>query len=145
LTVRQHLTDPPTAIPSNGWECVDNRRIGLLPAGTAFQQSAIYELTYTARDPLVAGLGLAATRDFVSFLRHATADDVGNPNPLAGYVQDTYSFAVSQPARYINDFQTLGFNEDEAGRRVFDGILNWLGGGSGVAKLSVCPNRKNRT
>jgi Alpha/beta hydrolase domain len=133
LTVRQYLTDPPAPIASDGWEYVNNRRIRLLPAGTAFQQSAIYELTYTARDPLVAGLGLAATRDFASFLRYAIADDVGNPNPLAGHVQHTYSFAASQPARYVNDFQTLGFNEDEDGRRVFDGILNWLGGGSGVA------------
>jgi hypothetical protein len=133
LTVRQHLTDPPSALPSSGWEYVNDRTIRLLPTGTAFQQSAIYELSYTARDPLVAGLGLAATRDFVSFLRHATADDVDNPNPLAGHVQDTYSFAASQPARYVNDFETLGFNEDETGRPVFDGVLNWLGAGSGVA------------
>jgi hypothetical protein len=32
----------------------------------------------------------------------------------------------------MNDFQTLGFNVDEVGRRVFDGVENWLGGGSGV-------------
>ncbi len=133
LTVRQHLTDPRTPIPATGWEYVNDRTIRLLPLGTPFQQSAIFEFTYTAKNPLVAGLGLAATRDFVSFLRYAATDDFGNPNPLAGDVQHTYSFAISQPARYMNDFQTLGFNEDEAGRRVFDGVLNWLGGGSGVA------------
>ena len=43
------------------------------------RQSHIYEFMYTAKDPVVAGLGLAATRDFVSFLRHAAADDSGNP------------------------------------------------------------------
>lgn len=128
LTVRQHWTDPRTSIPSTGWEYVDDRTIRLLPAGTPFQQAAIYEFTHTAKNPLVGGLGLAATRDFVSFLRHA-----GSPNPLAGDIQYTYAFAISQPARYMNDFQTLGFNEDESGRRVFDGIENWLGGGSGVA------------
>jgi hypothetical protein len=33
----------------------------------------------------------------------------------------------------MNDFQTLGFNEDENGDRVFDGLENWIAGGSGVA------------
>ncbi|HEV8256502.1 MAG TPA: alpha/beta hydrolase domain-containing protein [Casimicrobiaceae bacterium] len=135
LTVRQHLTDPAVTIPATGWEYTSaaGTAIRLLPAGTAFQQSAIYEFSYTAKDPLVAGLGLAATRDFVSFLRHATQDDFGTPNPLAGHVDQTYAFTVSQPARYLNDFETLGFNEDEQGRRVFDGILNWIGAGTGVA------------
>jgi len=131
LTVRQHLTDPRVAIPSSGWEYLNERTIRLLPAGTAFQQSAIYELMFTAKNPLVAGLGFAATRDFVSFLRQAASDDFGNPNPLAGHVDRVYSFAVSQPARYVNDFVTLGFNEDERGRRVIDGVLNWIAGGSG--------------
>jgi alpha/beta hydrolase family protein len=135
LTVRQHLTDPPVPIPASGWEYTSaaGTAIRLLPAGTPFQQSAIYEFRYIAKNPLVAGLGFAATRDFISFLRHASADDFGNPNPLAGDVQHVYTFTVSQPARYLNDFETLGFNEDESGRRVIDGILNWLGGGSGVA------------
>jgi hypothetical protein len=131
LTVRQHLTDSRIPIASTGWEYVNERTIRLLPAGTAFQRSAIYEFVFTAKNPLVAGLGFAATRDFVSFLRYATADDFGNPNPLAGQVDRVYSFAISQPARYMNDFVTLGFNEDERGRRVIDGVLNWIAGGSG--------------
>lgn len=133
LTVKQFLNDPPALIPSSDWEYVDDKTIGLLPEGTPFEQSHIYEFTYTAREPLVLGLGLAATRDFVSFLRHATADDDGTPNPLAGDVEHTYAFSISQPARYMNDFQTLGFNEDENGQRVIDGILNWIGAGTGVA------------
>ena len=36
-----------------------------------------------------------------------------------------------QPSRTLNDFQALGFNEDENGRRVIDGILSHTGGGSG--------------
>lgn len=133
LTVRQHLTDPAEKVPLDGWEFTpDGTAIRLLPAGTPFQQSAIYELTYTAKNPVVLGLGLAATRDFISFLKYEAADDSGNPNPLAGNAQRVYTFTVSQPARYMNDFQTRGFNEDESGRRVIDGILNWLGGGSGV-------------
>jgi hypothetical protein len=132
LTVRQHLTDPRVPISSTGWQYTSaaGTAIQLLPAGTPFAQSAIYEFSYTAKDPLVAALGLAATRDFISFLRHATAND---RNPLAGDIQHVYTFTVSQPARYLNDFETLGFNQDESGGRVIDGILNWLGGGSGVA------------
>jgi hypothetical protein len=127
LTVKQHLRDAPVEIPASGWDYTS-------PSGTAirltsgnFQQSAVYEFTYVAKDPLVAGLGLAATRDFVSFLK---SDHPANP--LRGHVDFVHAFTVSQPARYLNDFFNLGFNEDEEGRRVFDGVLNWIGGGNGV-------------
>lgn len=133
LTVRSLLNDTPVPVPADEWEFVDENTIRLLPAGTPFQQSAIYELSYTAKDPVVAGIGLAATRDFVSFLRHARTDDFGNPNPLARSIDHTFTYTLSQPGRYLNDFQTFGFNEDEQGRRVIDGMLNWLGAGSGVA------------
>ena len=132
LTVRARLDDPPVTVPHSGWEFTDENTIRLLPPGTPFKQSHVYEFMYTAKDPVVAGLGLAATRDFVSFLRYEAADDAANPNPLAGHVRHTLSFAVSQSTRYINDFQTFGFNEDEQGRRVIDGVLNWIGGASGV-------------
>ncbi len=144
LTVRDHLQDAPIPVPAEGWEYGNDQTIRLLPAGTAFRQSAIYEFTYTARDPIVAGIGLAATRDFVSFLRYAAADDFGNPNPLAAEIRYTFSYAVSQPARYLNDFQTLGFNADEQHRRVIDGMENWLGGGSGIG-LNVRFAQPSRT
>jgi hypothetical protein len=135
LTVRNHLMDPPTPILATGWEYTSTAgtAIRLLPAGTKFKQSAIYEFSYVAKDPVVAGLGLAATRDFISFLKHARADDLGNANPLAHHARKVYTFTVSQPARYLNDFQALGFNADERGRRAIDGILNWIGAGTGVA------------
>lgn len=132
LTVKLHLNDPAQVVPAYKWEYLNNRAIGLLPRGTPFRQSAIYEFRYQAKDPLVAGMGLAATRDFVSFLRYEKTDDQGNPNPMAGDIRYTFSFGISQSARYMNDFQTLGFNEDEKGRRVFDGIENWLAGADGV-------------
>ena len=130
LTVRMRLDDTPTIVPASGWAYTTGAgtAIQLLPAGTAFQQSAIYEFTYLAKDPAVAAIGLAATRDFISFLRHASLAD---GNPLAGDVQHTYSYSISQPSRTLNDFQYLGFNEDEDGRRVLDGILSHTGGGSG--------------
>lgn len=133
LTVKQHLTDTPVELSPAAWQFTGPTTIALLPAGTAFQQSAIYELTYTAQNPTVSGLGFAATRDFISFLRHARADDYGNPNPLYGAITETLGYSVSQPARYLNDFVWLGFNEDESRQVVFDGIENWIGAGDGVA------------
>jgi hypothetical protein len=131
LSVRVHATDPPVAIPPSGWEYVDTRTVRLLPAGTAFQQGRLYDLVYPARDPMVAGLAFAATRDFVAFLRHATADDSGTPNPVAGELRLAYGFGLSQPARFLRDLVHLGFNEDESGSIVFDGLLNFLAGPGG--------------
>lgn len=132
LTVRAKLDDEPVHVPASGWEYVDGRTIRLRPAGTPFTQSHIYEFTYMAKDPVAAGVGLAATRDFISFLRHDAKDAAGTPNPLAGAVRHTLSFSISQPSRTLNDFLAFGFNEDERGRRVVDGMLKWTGGGSGV-------------
>ena len=131
LTVRVHYSDTPEPIPATGWEYASDRTIRLLPSGTPFGQSSLYEFTYPARDPSVAGLGFAAIRDVAAFLHRAVVDGEGNPNPLAGDVRFVYSFCISQPCRFMHDFLQLGFNEDEHAQRVFDGILNWGGGASG--------------
>src|SRR5436190_12838162 len=128
LTVRARLDDTPRTMLASEWEYASSTQIRLLPAGTRFQQSAIYEFTYTARDPGVSGVGLAASRDWVSFLRHETDPA---KNPLAGHVVHTYSYSISQPSRTLNDYVLFGFNEDLQGRRVIDGILSHTGGGSG--------------
>jgi len=134
LTLRVRYEDPPTPVPADGWAFGDDalRSVRLEPSGTSFQQGRLYELTYTARDPLVAGIGFAALRDVATFLHRANFDDQGNANPLAGNVQYVYTFCSSQPCRTMHDFLWLGFNQDEAGLRVFDGILNWVGGGDGI-------------
>ena len=88
-----------------------------------FDSSKIYELVYTAKDPLVLGVGLAALRDLVSFLRREANDDAGRPNPLAGHIANVIGFGVSQPGRMMRDFLNLGFNEDEGGRKVWDGAF----------------------
>jgi hypothetical protein len=133
LTVKQHLTDAPTTIAATGWTWTSPTTIALLPAGTPFQQSAIYELVFTAKNPFVSGIGFAGLRDFVSFLRNAKADTMGNPNPLAGNINRIVSWALSQPSRTMNDFIWLGFNQDLNGKQVFDGVFNWVGAGDGVA------------
>ena len=122
LTVRQRETDPRVtpADLSFTFEAPDKISIKR-PAG--FDAGAIYEFIYTAKDPKVMGMGFAATRDIVSFLRRETADTVGTSNPVAGRIDYAVSLGVSQSGRFLHDFLYLGFNEDEAGRMVFDGLM----------------------
>jgi hypothetical protein len=80
----------------------------------------------------VNGLGFAAIRDFNSFLRSASQDDFGTPNPIKGHIERVYTETSSQPARTLNDFVHLGFNEDESHRKVFDGMMQWIGAGDGI-------------
>src|SRR5271165_1541179 len=86
-----------------------------------FDPAYLYELVYTAKDPLVLGIGYAATRDLNSFLRYAAADDSGTPNPVAGKISYAIGRGTSQSGNYLRSFIHLGFNQDEAKRIVFDG------------------------
>jgi hypothetical protein len=93
-----------------------------------FDAGALYEVTYTARDPAVLGIGFAAIRDVTSFLRH----DTTRANPLLSGLHPSVSraigFGVSQSGRFLRDFLYLGFNEDEHGRPVFDGLMPHVAG-----------------
>jgi hypothetical protein len=94
-----------------------------------FDAGAIYELIYTAKDPKVMGLGFAATRDIVSFLRYEKGDAAGADNPLAGRIDKAIGFGLSQSGRFLQDYLYLGFNADEAGRTVFEGLMPHISGG----------------
>lgn len=84
---------------------------------------AIYEFTYTARDPKPMAMGFAAIRDVTAFLTH----DASSANPLAvngkPAIVKTIGLGVSQSGRVLRDYLYQGFNQDEAGRQVFDGLL----------------------
>jgi hypothetical protein len=71
-------------------------------------------------------------RDFNAFLRYEKADDAGTQNPLAGDVTRIYTEVSSQPGRMLNDFRTLGFNQAENGKKVFDGMMQWIAAGDGI-------------
>lgn len=86
-----------------------------------FNPEESYTLVFQARDPIVLGLGLAATRDAVSFFRYEPADAAGSTNPLAGRIQHVIGQGQSQVGNFIKLFIALGFNADERGRRVWDG------------------------
>lgn len=131
LTWRLRYDDPPQPVPAADWAFAADGKSVSLARGAALRVG-LYELAYEAKDPIVAGLGFAAIRDVGSFLRGADEDANGTPNPLAGDIDRIYSFGVSQPARTMHDFVRLGFNADEDGERVFDGVLNWIGGATGI-------------
>src|SRR5215207_815223 len=90
-----------------------------------FKPGRIYELTYTARDPLVIGLGMAGIRDLMSYLR---------THPLAGapVPQRSLIFGISQSGRLIQTMLLRGLHVDEDAKPVFDGaFIHVAGGGKG--------------
>ena len=86
-----------------------------------FDPALLYQLVYTAKDPLVLGVGMAAMRDVNAFFRRAAADDVGTANPIAGKISTVIGYGISQSGRFLKNFLNLGFNEDESGKIVWDG------------------------
>jgi hypothetical protein len=136
LTMRARESDSRTEIPVSGWSFENSRAIRLI--GRRFEPVAIYELWYDATAPKVMGMGFAATRDFVSFLRYERADPKGTPNPaLAGGGDNArphhaIMFGISQSGRFVRSFVEIGMNKDESGRRVFDGAFAHTAGAGKV-------------
>src|SRR4029078_12053757 len=137
LTHRVHLDDPAVEVPTSDWSYTDANNTAIkLRAGSPFAtlggnfiSNDIYEFAYIAKDPTPNGLGFAAVRDFNSWLRNATQDDIGTPTPMAGDIKRIYTEISSQPGRLLNDFVHLAFNEDENHKKVFDGMLQWIAAG----------------
>jgi hypothetical protein len=133
LTVRENETDPRQMPAGLDWRYVNANQIEITrPSSPTFDGGAIYEFIYPAKDPIVMGMGFAAVRDVVSFLRYETADDESNPNPLAPdgvpAIEKTLSIGISQSGRFLRDLIYQGFNEDEGGRQVFDGAIPVIAG-----------------
>src|SRR6202035_4907608 len=91
-------------------------RVGRTPrrsaCRTGLNTNHIYELVYTAKDPIVMGLGLAALRDVSAFFHNAATDDNGAANPLAVQIAHTLLNGISQSGRLLRTYLELGFNED---------------------------------
>lgn len=119
LTVRERQSDEPQDVD---FAMVDAKTIKL--AGGKPKPGFLYEFTYQGTKPKVQGLGFAATRDFVSFLRH----DSRALAVTGGPVSHALAIGFSQAGRYLRHHISQGFNRDEDGRRVFDGILSHIAG-----------------
>ena len=98
-----------------------------LPNGT-FDPNLLYEIVMEVQNPPVLGIGYAATRDLISFVRNDGSDHSGQPNPIAGTVRTVMSFGASQSGSFIRSSIFNGFNEDEQGRKVVDGAWPQIDG-----------------
>ena len=123
LTMRVRERDPRGAPEGLSWRYLDARRIEVTrPPGA--DRGAIYEFVYTARDPVVLGIGFAAIRDLVSFLRR----DPTVANPLAGRIRRAVGFGISQSGRVLRDMAYQGFNRGLDGEPVFDAMMPVVAG-----------------
>ncbi|MEP6714525.1 MAG: alpha/beta hydrolase domain-containing protein [Terriglobia bacterium] len=125
LTKRASDTDAGALVPSTDWafaDCTNTPFPGApdpskICMKNAFDTAFAYDLVFTAKDPLVLGIGYAATRDLISFLRYGVEG-----NPLAGQVKWAIGQGNSQSGNFIRSFIHLGFNQDEDRRMVWDGV-----------------------
>ncbi len=93
-----------------------------------FDAKRLYQVVFTAADPYVLGVGFAAWRDVGVFFKHASTDDQGTPNPIANTVKHSIGRGVSQSGNYLRGWLHLGFNQDEAGKQVHEGLWPIIAG-----------------
>jgi hypothetical protein len=126
LTVRDSREARRKAIPRSKWDFSHKVNGNLQPSirhlrlEGGFQPGKIYEYIYVVEDPVVAGLGFAALRDFAAYAKHF-------PDALV-HASRVYGQGISQNGRYLRDFLFQGFNADEEGRIAMDGILAHVAG-----------------
>jgi hypothetical protein len=136
LTVRDTVEGCRRTIPRNQWRFARDENGKPIPDRThvfmasGFVPGNIYEIVYKAQDPVLVGLGPAAVRDFISFLKYGSADsDVTLLGDQRRYLKRAIGFGVSQSGRFLRTFLYYGFNQDEQNRRVFDGVWAHVAGG----------------
>ncbi|HEX7237183.1 MAG TPA: alpha/beta hydrolase domain-containing protein [Gammaproteobacteria bacterium] len=115
LTVRDRYWDRGQVVPRDRWRFVPNSPPKIELDG-GFDPGRYYRVTYRATEPLIAGVGLAATRDAAAAFRYRS--DL----PIRG--QSAYAFGTSQSGRFMRQFLYEGFNVDERDRPVFDAV--WI-------------------
>jgi hypothetical protein len=120
LTVRQTAAGARSTVPRNQWHFAEAGSSIALTGG--FRPYSIYELIYVAKDPPITGLGLAAVRDMAAYFKY--------PQPLNQLLADqslttkrVVGYGLSQSGRFLRQFLYDGFNADEQGRQVFDGLI----------------------
>ena len=126
LTVRDSRDAPRTVIKGSQWKFADLVNGKVVPSDRhirlqgGFHSGQIYEYVYTVADPIIAGLGFAAIRDFASYAKYAANSVL--------HAQRVYGQGISQNGRFLRDFLYQGFNADEQGRGALDGVLAHVAG-----------------
>jgi hypothetical protein len=126
LTVRDSRDSTRNVIPRSEWQfahTVDGKLTAsdrFIHLNGGFHAGKIYEYIYVVENPVVAGLGFAAFRDFASYSKHAS--DAVTP------AQRVYGQGISQNGRFLRNFLYEGFNADEDGKIALDGVLAHVAG-----------------
>ncbi len=132
LTVRDFPNSPAEPVNRGDWSFIrveedtaepDPSHI-YMPQG--FQPGKIYQLVYRTKGSTIVGLGFAAVRDIVSFLKYAPASA---GNPCSSPLEYGYAFGRSQSGRFLRQLIHLGMHEDEEERIALDGIIAHVAGG----------------
>ena len=149
LTFRTRMDDTPRPVPRDTWQFAADGCSVHLGTGAAEIPGVpgialgLYEVVYQAKGSPVAGLGLAAIRDFASYLKHGKPGAPLRESPagrtLSGPAKPTsdastptiIGYGYSQSARFLREFVRDGFNADERGRAVFDGLMIASAGAGG--------------
>jgi alpha/beta hydrolase family protein len=149
LTVRDQPDGDATTIARQRWSfarvddggtVVPDARYIRLDGG--FEKGRLYQVTYTAVGAPLVGLGIAALRDSVAWLKHGTARE-GNPAP--GLARYAYAYGRSQTGRLLRTLVYHDLNVDEQGREALDGIIaNVAGGLRGEFNQRFGQNSKDR-
>jgi hypothetical protein len=126
LTFRSEIDKPAIALPRESWQfspdgCTVRRAAGF--------DAGLNEVIYKATGSPVAGLGLAAVRDFASYLKYGSGVSTLRENPAL--MRRIVGFGYSQSGRFLREFVRDGFNQDEGGRAAFDGLMVASAGAGG--------------
>ena len=140
LTARTRPDDPRKPVDRKLWKFIAPEKAGgpgRVQLQGGFQPGVLYELTYVAKDPYVAGAGLAGIRDLLAYFRDHPFE--GAPVP-----KQVLIFGISQSGRVIGRMLHDGLNVDESGRLAFDGAYMHVpgaGGSAGFNSRFVQPTR----
>src|SRR5262245_57111041 len=126
MTFRTRINQEPEVLSRSVWNfgpdgCTVRLR-GVLKAG-------LYEAIYDANGSPVAGLGLAAMRDFAAYMKHGPSSSPLRDSSAAA--QHVIGYGYSQSGRFLREFVRDGFNADERGRIAFDGLMIASAGAGG--------------
>ncbi|MBI4905920.1 MAG: hypothetical protein HY820_19960 [Acidobacteria bacterium] len=134
LTVQDSASAPRREIPRSEWKFAREEFGKAVPDNghvyyaRGFEPGKIYEVVYQAQDPTIVGLGPTAIRDVISFLKYEN-DGTMLLGDQRAHLKRAIAVGTSQSGRFLRNFVYEGFNGDEKGRKVFDGVWAHVAGG----------------